>query len=92
MVHSKKSFSIFPSPAQQDVTYQSLPIAGNNLYMTSLFPPCENLVSDILLGMGISKSFFYGVLRVLFFSIPIWEMTRVIIGLAARGIFKGTQE
>jgi hypothetical protein len=38
---------------------------GNNLYMTLLFPPRESLVSDKVtscLGMGISESFFYGVM------------------------------
>jgi hypothetical protein len=52
---------IFPSPAGMSLTKLSL--GGNNLYMTSLFPPRESLVSDILAGVGTetSKSFFYGV-------------------------------
>jgi hypothetical protein len=37
----KKSFSIFPSPAGMSLTKISL--GGNNLYMTSLFPPKESL-------------------------------------------------
>ncbi len=63
MVHRKKSFSIFPSPAQQDVTYQTLPIAGNNLYMTPLSRPGRVWQMTSRLGTGILKSFFYGVLR-----------------------------
>jgi hypothetical protein len=38
-----------------------LSLGGNNLYMTSLFPHRESLVSDIPLGTGILKSLFYGV-------------------------------
>jgi hypothetical protein len=62
MVHRKKSFSIFPSPARFSLTKLSL--GGNNFYMTSLFPPRESLVSDIPAGesgTGILKIFFYGV-------------------------------
>ncbi len=44
-LHRKKSFSIFPSPAGMSLT--KLSPGGNNLYMTSLFPPSESLVSDI---------------------------------------------
>ncbi len=44
-LHCKKSFSIFLSPAGMSLTKLSL--GGNSLYMTSLFPPRESLVSDI---------------------------------------------
>ncbi len=44
------------------------------------------------LETGISKSFFYGVESCESFSVPIWEIMHVIIGLASRGIVKGTQE
>ncbi len=46
----KKLFDI-PVPSR-DATYQTLPIGGNNLYITSLFPPRESLVSDIPAGDG----------------------------------------
>jgi hypothetical protein len=49
--------SIFPSPARMSLTKLSL--GGNNLYMTSLFPPRESLLSDIPAGDGnIEKAFF----------------------------------
>jgi hypothetical protein len=47
-LHRKESFSIFPSPAGMSLTKLSL--GGNNVYMTSLFPPRESLVSDIPAG------------------------------------------
>ncbi len=56
-LHGKKSFSIFPSPTGMSLTKLSL--GGNNLYMTSLFPPRVSLLSDIPAGTGISKIFFY---------------------------------
>jgi hypothetical protein len=55
-IHRKKSFSIFPSPAGMSLTKLSL--GGNNLYMTSLFPPRESLVSDIPAGDGNIKKLF----------------------------------
>ncbi len=55
-IHRKKSFSIFPSPAGVSLTKLSL--GGNNLYMTSLFPPRESLVSDIPAGDGNIKKLF----------------------------------
>jgi hypothetical protein len=58
-MHSKKSFSIFPSPAGMSLTKLSL--GGNNLYMTSLFPLREILVSDIPAGDGNIEKLFYGV-------------------------------
>jgi hypothetical protein len=64
-LHRKKNFFDTPSPAGMKLTKLSL--CGNNLYLTSLFPPRESLVSDILAGdrniekTGISKSFVYGV-------------------------------
>ncbi len=42
----KKSFLIFPSPAVMSLT--KLSRGGNNLYITSLFPPRESLVSEKL--------------------------------------------
>jgi hypothetical protein len=38
-----------------------LPLGGNNLFMTSLFPPRESLVVTSGLGTGNSRTFFYGV-------------------------------
>jgi len=49
-VNCKKRLAIFPSPAGMSLT--TLSLAGNHLYMTSLFPPRERLVSDILVGDG----------------------------------------
>jgi hypothetical protein len=75
LLHRKKSFSIFPSPAGMSLTKHSL--GGNNLYMTSLFPPRESLVSDIPAGDGnIEKAFFYGVYS--FFSLCIAVMVLVL--------------
>jgi hypothetical protein len=37
-----------------------LSLGGNNLYMTSLFPPRESLVSDIPAGDGNIEKLFYG--------------------------------
>jgi hypothetical protein len=47
-IHRKKNFLIFPSPAGMSLTKLSL--GGNNLYMTSLFPPRESFISDVLAG------------------------------------------
>jgi hypothetical protein len=58
-LHHKKSFSIFLSPAEMSLTKLSL--GGNNLYMTSLFPLRESLVSDIPAGDGNIEKLFYGV-------------------------------
>jgi hypothetical protein len=55
-IHCKNSFSIFPSPAGMSLTKLSL--GGNSLYMTSLFPPRESLVSDIPAGDGNIKKLF----------------------------------
>jgi hypothetical protein len=56
VLHRKKTFSIFPSPAGMSLTKLSL--GGYNLYMMSLFPPRESLVSDIPAGDGnIEKPF-----------------------------------
>jgi hypothetical protein len=52
----QKSFSIFPSPAGLSLTRFSL--GWNNLYMTSLFPPRESLVSDIPAGDGNLEKLF----------------------------------
>jgi hypothetical protein len=55
-IHRKKSFSIFLSPAGMSLT--KLFLGGNNLYMTSLFPPRESLVSDIAVGNGNIEKLF----------------------------------
>jgi hypothetical protein len=52
-------FSIFPSPTVMSLT--NLSLGGNNLYMTSLFPPRESLVSDIPAGEGNIEKLVYGV-------------------------------
>jgi hypothetical protein len=41
-----------------------LSLGGNNDVIYELFLPRESLVSDILLGTGILKSFFYGAAKV----------------------------
>jgi hypothetical protein len=56
-LHRKKSFSIFPSPPSRDVTYHTLP-RRENLYMTSLFPPGESLVSVTPPGDGNIEKLF----------------------------------
>jgi hypothetical protein len=45
-----------------------LSLSGNNLYMTSLFPPRDSLVSDIQAGDRNIEKLFYGVQ--LGYSIP----------------------
>ncbi len=50
--------TIFLSPAGMSRTKLSL--GGNNLYIASLFPPRDSLVSDIPAGGRSTKSFFYG--------------------------------
>jgi hypothetical protein len=60
----RKSFSIFPSPAGMSLTKLSL--GRNNLFMTSLFPPRESLVSDIPAGGGNIEKLFYGVYKLYF--------------------------
>jgi hypothetical protein len=47
-LHRKKSFSIFPSLAGMSFTKFSL--GGNNDGKYKIFPPSENLVSDIPAG------------------------------------------
>jgi hypothetical protein len=59
-MHRKKSFSIFLSPAGM-MSLTKLSVGGNNLYMTSLFPSRESLVSDIPAGDGNIKKLFYSV-------------------------------
>jgi hypothetical protein len=56
-IQRKKSFSIFPSPAGMSLTKLSL--GGNVIY--KLFPPRENLLSDIPAGDGNIEKLFYGV-------------------------------
>jgi hypothetical protein len=55
-LHGKKCFSIFPSPARMPLT--TLSLEGNNLYMTSLLPPRESLVSEITAGDGNIEKLF----------------------------------
>jgi hypothetical protein len=61
-MHRKKSFAIFPSPAK-------LSLGGNNLFMTSLFPPRESLVSDIPAGDGNIEKLFSGCVLFIKFSV-----------------------
>jgi hypothetical protein len=59
MIHRKKRFTSFPSPAGMSLT--KLPLGRNNSVMTSLFPPRESLEVTSRLGTGNSRPFFYGV-------------------------------
>ncbi len=59
VVHRKKRFTSFPSPAGMSLT--KLRLGRNNSVMTSLFPPRESLVVTSRLGTGNSRTFFYGV-------------------------------
>ncbi len=59
LLHCKKRFMKFPSPAGMSLT--KLPLGRNNSVMTSLFPPRESLVVTSRLGTGNSRTFFYGV-------------------------------
>jgi hypothetical protein len=61
LIHRKKSFTSFPSPAGMSLTKLSL--GKNNSVMTSLFQPRESLVVTSRLGTGNSRTFFYGVGR-----------------------------
>jgi len=56
ILHCKKSFSIFPSPAGISLTKLSL--GGNNDVIYKLFPPRESLAGDIPVGDGNIKRFF----------------------------------
>jgi hypothetical protein len=56
MIHRKKRFTSFPSPAGTSLT--KLPLGRNNSVMTSLFPPRESLVVTSRLGTGNSRTFF----------------------------------
>jgi hypothetical protein len=59
IIHRKKRFTSFPSPAGMSLT--TLPLGRNISVMTSLFPPRESLVVTSRLGTGNSRSFFYDV-------------------------------
>ncbi len=59
IIHRKKSFSIFLSPAGMSLTKLSL--GGNIDVIHKLFPPRESLVSDIPAGDGNIEKLFYGV-------------------------------
>jgi hypothetical protein len=61
VIHRKKSFSIFPSSAGTSLT--KLSVGMNNLYMKSLFPPRESLVSDIPAGDGNIEKLFLRCIR-----------------------------
>jgi hypothetical protein len=63
IIHRKKRFTSFPSPAGMSLT--KLPLGRNNSVMTSLFPPRESLVVTSRLGTGNSRTFFYGVTKIL---------------------------
>jgi hypothetical protein len=56
VLHRKKRFTSFPSPAGMSLT--KLPLSRNNSVMTSLFPPRESLVVTSRLGTGNSRTFF----------------------------------
>jgi hypothetical protein len=56
VLHRKKRFTSFPSPAGMSLT--KLPLGRNNSVMTSLFPPNESLVVTSRLGTGNSRTFF----------------------------------
>jgi hypothetical protein len=69
-----------------------LSLGGNNLYMTSLFPPRESLVSDIPAGDGnIEKplftvygdSPFYSPSHVITWALPTWRL--ITLDLLGRG-------
>jgi hypothetical protein len=63
IMHRKKRFTSFPSPAGMSLT--KLPLGRNNSVLTSLFPPRESLVgSDFPAGdEKLSNLFFYGVAK-----------------------------
>jgi hypothetical protein len=46
------------------MSFIKLSLGGNNLYMTSFFPPMESLVSDIPAGDGNIKKVFYSVVAI----------------------------
>ncbi len=56
VLHRKKRFTSFPSPAGMSLT--KLPLGRNNSVMTSLFTPRESLVVTSRLGTGNSRTFF----------------------------------
>jgi hypothetical protein len=60
VLHRKKRFTSFPSPAGMSLT--KLRLGRNNSVMTLLFPPRESLVVTSRLGTGKSQTFFYGVI------------------------------
>jgi hypothetical protein len=55
-----------------------LSLGGNNLYMTSLFPTRESLVSDILAGDGNIKKLFLWC-NVKYSSIPTYYSTVFLV-------------
>jgi hypothetical protein len=56
MLHCKKRFTSFPSPAETSLT--TLPLGRNNSVMTLLFAPRESLVVTSRLGTRNSRTFF----------------------------------
>ncbi len=66
VLHRKKSFSIFPSPAGMSITKLSL--GGNNDVIYKLFPPRESLVSDLPAGNGNFEKLFLQCGGICFFT------------------------
>jgi hypothetical protein len=66
VLHCKKRFVIFPSPAGMSLTKLSL--GGNNDVIYKLFPPRESLVSDIPPGVGKIVNLFYSVFSSVYIS------------------------
>jgi hypothetical protein len=54
----KKAFR-YSHPQNAGISLTKLSLGSNNLYMTSLFPPRESLVSDIPAGDGKIVNLFY---------------------------------
>ncbi len=50
--HTVKKLSIFPSSRDVTLTLTKLSLGAKNIYMTSLFPPRESLISNIPAGDG----------------------------------------
>jgi hypothetical protein len=69
LLHRKKRFTSFPSPAGMSLT--KLLLGSNNSVMTSLFAPRESLVVTSRLGTGNSRTFFYGVWGEVFTNDPL---------------------
>ncbi len=83
LLHRKKRFTSFPSPAGMSPT--KLPLGRNNSVMTSLFPPRESLVVTSRLETGNSRTFFFTVYCIDSIDIGIYEvppdLTAYTVGL-----------